>query len=131
MIALAANILIRAVMGLRVPQPLETYAVQGVRFCPPDAAFAEAVKYLPALLRKNGKPETGLSVALSYLQVLVEPVFRETYDPFEEGTRQLLRGRDEDDWPMIATALAFECPIWTEDTDIFGTGIAVWTTRYV
>jgi len=32
---------------------------------------------------------------------------------------------------MIATALAFECPIWTEDTDIFGTGIAVWTTRYV
>jgi len=89
------------------------------------------VKYLPALLRKNGKPETGLSVALSYLQVLVEPVFRETYDPFEEGTRQRLRGRDEDDWPMIATALAFECPIWTEDTDIFGTGIAVWTTRYV
>ena len=66
MIALAANILIRAVMVLRVPQPLETYAVQGVRFCPPDAAFAEAVKYLPALLRKNGKPETGLSVALSY-----------------------------------------------------------------
>ena len=29
---------------------------------------------------------------------------------------------------MLATALALSCAIWTEDTDFFGTGIAVWTS---
>jgi predicted nucleic acid-binding protein len=42
-----------------------------------------------------------------------------------------LRGRDEDDWPVLATALALGCAIWTEDTDFFGTGVAVWTTNRI
>ena len=32
---------------------------------------------------------------------------------------------------MIATALALECPIWTEDADFFGAGVATWTTDRV
>lgn len=39
--------------------------------------------------------------------------------------------RDEEDWPVLATALALEYPIWTEDADFFGTGIATWTTDRV
>jgi hypothetical protein len=27
--------------------------------------------------------------------------------------------RNEDDWPVLATALALNCPIWTEDADFF------------
>jgi len=27
--------------------------------------------------------------------------------------------------------VALACPVWTEDADFFGTGIAVWTTRHV
>ncbi len=42
--------------------------------------------------------------------------------------RQLL---DEDDWPVLATALGIACAIWTEDADFFGTGIAVWTTSRI
>jgi predicted nucleic acid-binding protein len=42
-----------------------------------------------------------------------------------------LRGRDEEDWPILATALALSCAIWTEDTDFFGTGIAVWTSSRI
>jgi hypothetical protein len=42
-----------------------------------------------------------------------------------------LRGRDEGDWPVLATGLGLACAVWTEDSDFFGTGIAVWTTSRV
>ena len=38
---------------------------------------------------------------------------------------------NEEDWPVLATALALNCAIWTEDTYFFGTGIAVWTTSHI
>jgi predicted nucleic acid-binding protein len=131
MIVLDANILIRAVMGRRVRQLLEEYAGHNVRFYAPDVAYADAGKYLPPLLRKRGKPDAGVASAISYLQHLVEPVDREFYGAFEQEARERLRGRDEEDWPILATALAFSYPIWTEDADFFGTGVAVWTTNRV
>jgi hypothetical protein len=42
MIILDANILIRAVLGRRVWQLIDTYAGQGVRFFAPDVAFDDA-----------------------------------------------------------------------------------------
>jgi hypothetical protein len=58
MIVLDANILIRAVLGRRVRQLIDTYAGQGVRFFAPDVAFDDAEKYLPPLLKKRGSPTT-------------------------------------------------------------------------
>jgi predicted nucleic acid-binding protein len=130
MIVLDAHILIRAILGRRVRQLLETYAVRGVQFLAPDA-FEEAKKYLPALLRKHGKVEVEVSAAFQYLQRLVEPIERELYVAFESDARERLRGRDQNDWPVLATALAFACAVWTEDADFFGTGVAVWTTNRI
>lgn len=131
MIVLDANILIRAVLGRRVRQLAETYAAQGVRFFAPDAAFDDAEKYLPPLLKRRGKPDTEVSAALEYLRHIIEAVDRDLYAVFEEEARQRLRGRDEDDWPVMAAALGLACAIWTEDADFFGTGIAVWTTNRI
>jgi hypothetical protein len=39
--------------------------------------------------------------------------------------------RDAHDWPVLACALLLSCPIWTEDHDFFGTGVATWTTALV
>ena len=39
--------------------------------------------------------------------------------------------RDADDWPALACALVLRCPVWTEDADFFGTGVATWTTSRV
>lgn len=58
MIVLDANILIRAVLGRRVRELIDTYAAQGVRFFAPDVAFADAEKYLPPLLKKRGSRTT-------------------------------------------------------------------------
>jgi hypothetical protein len=62
------------------------------------------------------------------LQFLIQPILQDSYGLFEEEARQRLRGRDEEDWPVLAAALALSCAIWTEDTDFFGSGIAVWTS---
>ncbi|HUI42344.1 MAG TPA: PIN domain-containing protein [Terriglobia bacterium] len=131
MLVLDANILIRAVMGRRVRQIVETYAARGIRFYAPDAAFADAGKYLPPLLKRRGKPDADVSASLEYLRHLIEPVDRDFYAIFESEARERLRGRDEDDWPVLATALGMACAVWSEDSDFFGTGIAVWTTNRV
>ncbi len=131
MLVLDANILVRAVLGNRVRQLLENHAARGVRFHAPEIVYADAAKYLPAILASRKKSDADIPAALAYLQSLVTPVSQEVYGPFETEARQRLRGRDEDDWPVLASALSFSCAIWTEDTDFFGAGVAVWTSDRV
>jgi predicted nucleic acid-binding protein len=72
MLVLDANILIRAVLGRRVRELLERYAVRGVRFLAPEAAFEETSKYLPMLLEKRGIPRDDVLASLSELRAIVE-----------------------------------------------------------
>ena len=130
MVVLDANILIRAVLGRRVREILETHFTR-IRFFAPDTAFAEAREHLPEILLKRGiGPEAAVAV-LDELLILIGCIDADIYGPFEAGARQRLQKRDEDDWPVLATALALECPIWTEDADFFGAGVATWTTDRV
>lgn len=131
MLVLDANILIRAILGKRVRQLLEKYVARGARFYSPEAAFTDAEKYLPALLRKRGKPTEDLPAAINYRGSLVDSLSSDTFAGYETAARQRLRGRDEQDWPILAAALSLACGIWTEDTDFFGAGVAVWTTDRV
>jgi predicted nucleic acid-binding protein len=129
-LVLDANILIRAVLGKRVRSLLCQYGAR-VRFFAPESAFAEARKHLPAILsRRNIPAAEGLAV-LDSLYEIVQAVSRDAYCTFEAAARQRLAGRDLEDWPVLATALTLQCPIWTEDTDFFGTGIATWKTDRV
>jgi predicted nucleic acid-binding protein len=131
MLVLDANILIRAVLGRRVRELLEMYAGRGLRFYAPEAAYADAEKYLPALLEKRRRADTDLAATMQDLKSLVEPVNRDAYEHLEVEARERLRGRDEDDWPILATALSLSCAIWTEDADFFGAGVAQWTSDRV
>ena len=56
---------------------------------------------------------------------------RDIYADFETEARKRLASRDPDDWPILAAALALGCPIWTEDTDFFGCGVATWTSASI
>jgi predicted nucleic acid-binding protein len=111
-----ANILIRAVLGQRVRGLIEAYAEQ-ISFFVPKSAFEEAAEYLPALaVRRGGDPEKILAV-LHSLAVVVEVLESDVYAAFEIDARERLGERDPEDWPILAAALAFGCPIWTEDSD--------------
>jgi len=102
MIVLDANILVRAVLGRRVRQLVETYAAKRVRFVAPDAAFTDARKYLPPLLEKCKKPDVDVSAALEYLQSMIEPVEPDLYGIHEDDARRRLHERGEDDWLVLA-----------------------------
>jgi predicted nucleic acid-binding protein len=125
-----ANILVRAVLGRRVREVIETYAGE-VSFFVPESAYVEAEEHLATLVTKRrGDPEKALALLRS-LGRLVELIGSEVYGEFEVEARERLVRRDPEDWPLLAAALALGCPIWTEDTDFFGCGVATWTSDRV
>jgi len=129
-LVLDANILIRAVLGSRVLSLLRNYTPR-VRFLTPDTAVAEAREWLPEILARRRLPIVPAMAVLDLLAESVRTVEFEIYAPFEAVARQRIGQRDEDGWPVLASALALGCPIWTEDTDFFGCGVATWTTDRV
>ncbi len=129
-LVLDANILIRAVLGRRVRSLLETYE-DSTDFYAPDVCFEDARKYIPGVLTSRGEdPEVGLAV-LEQIRALVTPVHRALYQDLEQFARRRVATRDEEDWPVVAVAFLLDVPIWTEDQDFFGSGIATWTTDRV
>lgn len=127
---LDANILLRAVFGQRVRQILETYEDEA-RFYTPDVCSQDAEKYIPVISRdRKFDVDLGLSV-LNQIGRVVEQVDRSLYEEHESIARGRVGLRDPEDWPVVATALLLELPIWTEDQDFFGSGVAIWTTDRV
>lgn len=130
MLVLDANILIRAVLGSKALFLLRTYAGR-VEFLAPDTAFEEAREHLPEILERRNVPIAPAMAVLDLVAGIVQTVEREAYTPFAGLARQRIEHRDEEDWPVLASALALDCPIWTEDIDFFGCGVATWTTDRV
>lgn len=125
-----ANILVRAVLGKRVREVFEAHAGDATFFVP-ESAYAEAEEHRAALVTKRGgDPEKALALVHS-LGRLVELIGNEVYGKFAVEAHERLARRDPEDWPMLAAALALGCPIWTEDTDFFGCGVATWTSDRV
>ncbi len=77
-----ANILVRAVLGKRVREAIETHAEE-VLFFVPETAYAEAEEHLSALVVKHGgDPEKAL-VLLRSLGRLMEQIGSDVYGEFE------------------------------------------------
>ena len=125
-----ANILVRAVLGKRVRRVVERFPADVTLFVP-EAAYREAEEHLAKLIAKRGgDPEKALALLRSLVR-LVELIGSEVYGGYETEARERLGSRDPEDWPVLASALALGCPIWTEDTDFFGCGVATWTSSRV
>ena len=129
-LVLDANILLRAVLGVRVRDLIETYE-DSVAFYSPDVCFEDARKYIGVIAgTRHFDPTAGLFV-LNELARIVESVDGSLYREHEDTARLRIASRDPQDWPIVATALLLDCPVWTEDQDFFGSGVATWTTRNV
>jgi predicted nucleic acid-binding protein len=129
-LVLDANILIRAVLGVRVRRILENHADR-VSFFVPELALSEAQEHLATLVTKRGDDPAKALRLLDAIVGLVDLVSLDIYGEQETEARRRLGSRDPDDWPILATALALGCPIWTEDTDFFGCGVATWRSSSV
>lgn len=122
-IVVDSNILIRAVLGKRVRELLLNNAAT-VKFFAPDVTYADARKYLPALLKKRGVEASAAMLLLDRLEAIVQPIDAELYEGMRHKAWQRIAARDADDWPLLACAMTLGCPVWTEDADFFGTGVA-------
>ncbi|GAB3801004.1 PIN domain-containing protein [Humibacter antri] len=129
-IVLDANILIRAVLGVRVRTLIELYG-EDIAFFTPALAFDEAVRHLPTIAEKRGADVAPLVQSLDRLRSLVEAIPIEAIAPLQSAAMDRIGARDPMDWPMVAAALMLDCPIWTEDKDFFGAGVATWTSNLV
>jgi predicted nucleic acid-binding protein len=122
-----ANILISAVLGRRVRHLIETYS--NVALFLPRSALEEARRNLPGLaVKRKDDPQNALDM-LDSLASGMELIRVETAHLRAEAKRRMKR--DPSDWPILAVALEVGCPIWTDDRDFFGCGVATWTTANV
>jgi predicted nucleic acid-binding protein len=129
-LVLDANILIRAVLGQRVRRVLEAHA-ENVSFFIPETGYAEAEEHLARLVEKHGGDPANAMAFLRFIAALGTLIGLDLYGEFEVEARKRLGARDPEDCPILAAALALGCPIWTEDTDFFGCGVATWTSTSI
>jgi len=71
--------------------------------------------------------ELAVMRSLDVIRSTVNVVARPTYTPLEQVARHRTP-RDSDDWPLVACAIALRAGIWTNDRDLFGTGVTTWVT---
>jgi len=129
-LVLDANIMLRGVLGTRVRALVEKYA-DDVSLLAPQSCVAEVHEYLPSLCAKRGwRPEVALET-LDALLTGIQIVENAALAELEMEAKRRVAARDPDDWPVIALAIAINAPVWTEDPDFFGSGVATWTTRNV
>lgn len=129
-LVLDANILIRAVLGPRVRNLIFGNADR-VHFFTPLECIDDAKKYLPEILQSKGVDPGAAMAVLDLLLVHIQGLENEWLEDYATLAKARLANRDLEDWPVLAAALALSCPIWTQDSDFFGVGVATWTTEHV
>jgi predicted nucleic acid-binding protein len=129
-IVIDANILIRAAFGIRVRSLLKSHSDRIAIYCR-EICLVEARRYVTALAPSRGLDQAESLGILDWLASIVEIVDATLYQPHEADARARISARDPDDWPIVAASLLLNCPVWTEDQDFFGSGIATWTTQNI
>ncbi len=124
-----ANVVLSATIGGRARDVLlDSRAPSAIA---PASVGDEVLEHLPAIARKR---RLDLGVLLPVLAALpIEWVDLERYTGHEAQARHRLKGRDEDDWPVVALALDVasqrkSLAIWTHDKDFEVSGLPTVTT---
>lgn len=126
-LVLDANIVIRAVLGNKVRNFLIEHN-EKVDFLTPESCIGEVEEHLPTIFENKGLLGDASLEVLNRVKPLFQTISSDIYQEHIVEAQKRMSGKDLDDWPVVATALLFNCPIWTEDKDFFGVGIPTWTT---
>ena len=91
-----------------------------------QAVAEEVAEHVPTLAGRRGLDAALLFAALSVMPVDWQPPA--VYEPHREEAERCMAGRDPEDWPTVALALARSLPIWSQDGDMEAAGVTVYTT---
>jgi predicted nucleic acid-binding protein len=122
-----ANVLLASVIGGRAGLVLT--ASNAPTCFATDTVRDEVRKYIPILAARRKLIVPRL--LLSFATMPERWHGPESYGLHEAEARRRLLGRDENDWPTRALALAFSLPVWSQDKDFEMASIKVYTTGYL
>ncbi len=129
-LVLDANILLRGVLGDSVSSLLDRFS-DSVDFYLPSVALSDARRHVAIRADNLHVDPAKLLNKLDQLEGLVHVIHDVDYGIHQVAASNRIRMRDLSDWPIVATCLLLDAPLWTEDRDFFGSGIATWTTNTV
>lgn len=129
-LVLDSGILLRAVLPGPVFPLLMKYE-SSVSFRSPEMCFLTVRRSLAQTLERRGADPSEAYATLSRLERFVESIDVDLYETFGPPARERVVVGDSKQWPVVAVALLFDCPIWTQDDEFFGIGIASWRTEKV
>jgi predicted nucleic acid-binding protein len=97
-----------------------------------DEVQVELPRRVDAFARHRGidsaLAEELKSACFEAIEHNVDVVDRPVYVTVEDEARSRSQ-RDQNDWPLVACALVLDAGVWTNDKDMFGTGVPTWTTQ--
>ncbi len=124
-LAADANVLLSAVLGGRARLILESPHVAEILTV--GRVLDEVWEYAGLLARKKRLAEDLVLLAVAALPVTV--VERDEYaGALSEASRRIAR-RDPNDVDILALAISFKIPIWSNDKDFQNTGVDMFTTE--
>ena len=124
-LAADANVLLSAVLGGRARLILESTEIQEVLTA--EATLAEVEEYALVLAQKKRLRSDLVLLAVAALPVTV--VNRSAYSKSLPEAMRLIGKRDPDDIDLLALALRFQIPIWSNDCDFENLGVDLFTTE--
>ncbi len=122
-----ANVMIGAVLGRSMPLLLDLVDRDVEILAPVQMLIETQVRVGRAPKLIEGEADRRLTELLE----VVTPLPVEDFGGLEQVSRNRLEPHSQSDWPLLAAAMALEAAIWTEDRDLFGTGVTVWATRNI
>ncbi len=111
-IAVDANPLLSALRGGKA----RTVLLSGkFTFITTDYTTLEVKKYIPELSNQSGVPENELLFAFDHFPILSVPSI--VFDEKRQQAANLIAQRDPKNVDILALALKFNTPMWTNDRD--------------
>jgi predicted nucleic acid-binding protein len=124
-LAADANVLLAAVLGGRARLILESPKIDEILTA--RETFAEVQEYAAVLARKKRLPADILLLAVTTLPVTI--VGPEAYARSISEAKRRIGRRDPDDVEILALALQFDIPVWSNDKDFQDSGVQFYTTE--
>jgi predicted nucleic acid-binding protein len=123
-LAADANVLLSALIGGQAVRVFRHAAIEGILTT--EATLAEVQEYAPRLAQKKRLPVDIVLLAAATLPVVT--ISRSVYITSLPEARRRIDRRDPDDVEILALALHFHVPVWSNDNDFEDIGIAWYTT---
>ena len=123
-LAADANVLLSAEIGGRARLVFRHTGVQEILTT--AHTFSEVEEYAPVLAERRGLPADVIILAVAALPVTV--VERARYARKLPEARRRIGRRDPEDAELLALALQFRIPVWSNDNDFESANVDLFTT---